>query len=421
MKLLVIGLGYVGLANAISLSLLSHEVVGVDSDLNKIKLLNEGISPLEEAGFSEGVASTKAKFFSSLKEVDMASFEAVILAVGTPASNDGSADMSYFDNALASIKASKVRKGTLIIRSTVPLLSYRRAKKVLGKYWNIISNPEFLSQGSALANEIEPSRIVAGISTFADKQLMMNIYKESIARGVPILFMSNASAELTKYAANDFLAMKISYINQLSLLAENIGADIEDVAKGIGSDKRIGSSMLSAGVGFGGSCFPKDGPALIHSAKEYGIELPLEEATMRINENQKIRFAKGIIETSKKNNISCVTLLGASFKSGTSDIRSSPTIDCARLLIEAGLKVIVFDKSKKACASFKEKVPGAEVTSSLQEALVGHSFFAIMTEEKDFLCLKEMARFRKDIIVYDGRNIFKVMDFPEGHYHSIGR
>lgn len=331
MRVAVLGTGYVGLSTGVCLAEIGHTVSCIDVDKEKIAKLKQGISPIYEPGMEELLAKNSAAgrifFTTSLKE-GITGCEVIIIAVGTPESEDGSADLSFLEKAAISLAQELEEDAIIVIKSTVPVGTNDRIDQLMNEHLkpgisiSLISNPEFLREGSALRDAMEGDRIVIG---YRDPKAAETIAAMYAPLNIPVLFTSPRSAEMIKYASNAFLATKISFINEIATLCEKVDADIMDVAKGMGMDRRIGPHFLKAGIGYGGSCFPKDVQALVATAKEHGMKLELLQETMTINKRQQERFVEKIMKRfagdvrDKK-----IALLGLAFKPNTDDMRESP-------------------------------------------------------------------------------------------------
>ena len=353
MNITMLGTGYVGLVSGTCFSEFGFDVCCVDKDKHKINNLKNDIIPIYEPGLQNLVKKNKNSgrlSFSNDIDQNIKKADIVFIAVGTPSRRgDGHADLTYVYEAAEKIAKNLDGYTVIVNKSTVPVGTGAEVKNIIKKInpnalFDVVSNPEFLREGNAIEDFMRPDRVVVGIETEKANQLMSIIYKPLYLIETPILFTDLNTAELIKYSANAFLAVKISYINQMSDLCEKVGADVHDVAKGIGLDKRIGSKFLHPGPGYGGSCFPKDTLALVQTAKEYDLNLSLVETVVKYNKQRKSDMADKIIEAFNNN---CqnkkISILGLSFKPETDDMRDSPSLDIIPILKEKGFVISVFD------------------------------------------------------------------------------
>jgi len=431
MKVSIIALGYVGLTNAIVLAERGFDVLAYDKDPEKVAQLQKGEPTIDEPGLKEALYKYRKRLHFTSVETDIYNGVSIFfVAVDTPAKEDGQSDLTHLNEAVDSILNNAVGEAFVVIRSTVPVGTNKRLSEtkttVKGEKVHFIANPEFLAEGQALLDERQPSRIVIGSSERSVRDLLRKIYAKPIYNGVPYYEMDGASAEFTKYASNIFLAMKISYINELSRLAEPLGADIGAVALATGADPRIGHSMLKAGVGYGGACLPKDGSALLASAKAAGVRLSLVEDVNAINQSQpayfynKIKAKFGSLE--KKN----FAVLGLAFKAKTSDVRRSAASFFVESLLKDGAVVSAYDPSIKAREGFKGLLGARDnlsIVSSVNEAVKGADAILILTEGQEFAALdeNELIKVMKGRMIFDGRNLYSVNHFRYFDYISIGR
>ncbi len=411
---------------------IGHQVLCLDIDSEKVNSLNSGICPLFEPGLEELIKRNQAAnrlHFSSTIE-DIKSSEAIFIAVGTPSREDGQADLRYINDACLSL-AKHINDDTLIIlKSTVPVGTHKKIKELLtnttSKRFHLVSNPEFLKEGSAVEDFMRPDRVIVGTEGSFANQKMEEIYLPLVRQGNPIIHMSNTSAELTKYAANCFLATKISFINEVANLCDLTGADIEEVRKGMASDKRIGNQFLYPGPGYGGSCFPKDVKALIHTAKESNMNFEIAMAAERVNQNQKVRMLDKISKFYKGDLQGKIfSFWGVAFKANTDDVRESAAIDMAKGLMAKGAKVQIYDPV--ASKNFL-KVMGdnsIRVFSDKYDCLYDSHGLVTLTEWREFRIpdFKEIKFRLKNPVIFDARNLFdteKVLS--EGFiYFSMGK
>ena len=426
MKIGILGLGYVGLANAAVLINEGHQVVGYDINEEKVNSLSNGSYPFDEGVHSEVVERKANKLLFTNHIEELKNLDGYILSLPTPEKEDGSCNVSYMNKAIEDLLPllPKEMISYLIVRSTVPVgYADTLQQKIKNPNIHIISMPEFVREGSTFYDEEDPDRFVIGVSNDSDFEFIRALRKKAYRKGVPFIQMNNASAELSKYAANSFLAMKISYINSLARLADKTAADIKDVAIGMGSDRRIGKAMLGAGIGYGGSCFPKDTKAIVSLAKDKGVSLPLIEDAITINNEQPFYFldkAKELLGTFKDKTIA---IFGLAYKNGIHDIRSSLSSVIIEALLKEGAVLRCFDSSVYAMKAMKEKFPNIRCFSTMGLTLEDADALMILTEDKRFFGLKDgpyLSKMRGDLI-FDGRNLFEKEDFPLYRYHSIGR
>lgn len=438
MNIAIVGTGYVGLVTGTCFAEVGINVVCIDINVVKIENLKKGILPIYEPGLTEMVAKNisagRLSFSTSLSDV-LDSVDIVFSAVGTPPDEDGSADLKYVLDVARTV-GQKINKYTLIVtKSTVPVGTAAKIRKVISDElsqrgvdipFDVASNPEFLKEGAALKDFMSPERVVVGVDSVRAKTLMEHLYKPFMLIEYRIVFMDIISAEMTKYAANAMLATRISFMNEIANLCEVVGANVNMIRKGIGSDSRIGNKFLYAGCGYGGSCFPKDVKALIHTANEYGRPLKIIEAVEAVNESQKhILFKKltrmfGGIESIKGKKIA---LWGLAFKPNTDDIREAPAMVLIYELLEAGCEVIAYDPI--AMNETKNKIGDSiSYARNMYEAVDNVDALVVVTEWVEFrqpswsLIRKAM---NGDIII-DGRNIYDVDDVEKNElrYSGIG-
>lgn len=438
MNIAIVGTGYVGLVTGTCFAEVGINVVCIDINVVKIENLKKGILPIYEPGLTEMVAKNisagRLSFSTSLSDV-LDSVDIVFSAVGTPPDEDGSADLKYVLDVARTV-GQKINKYTLIVtKSTVPVGTAAKIRKVISDElsqrgvdipFDVASNPEFLKEGAALKDFMSPERVIVGVDSVRAKTLMEHLYKPFMLIEYRIVFMDIISAEMTKYAANAMLATRISFMNEIANLCEVVGANVNMIRKGIGSDSRIGNKFLYAGCGYGGSCFPKDVKALIHTANEYGRPLKIIEAVEAVNESQKhILFKKltrmfGGIESIKGKKIA---LWGLAFKPNTDDIREAPAMVLIYELLEAGCEVIAYDPI--AMNETKNKIGDSiSYARNMYEAVDNVDALVVVTEWVEFrqpswsLIRKAM---NGDIII-DGRNIYDVDDVEKNElrYSGIG-
>lgn len=427
MKIVVAGTGYVGLVTAVCLAEKGHNVICLDIVEEKIKMLNEGKVPIYEPGVEKLINKNREKIiFTTDAENVYEKADVIFIGVGTPEKNDGSANLDYLYNVvnkiIDTIKSDKI----IVIKSTVPIGTNTKIEEYINsKVKNdikveVVSNPEFFSQGTAVNDTLKGQRIVLGVKSEFAANIMKEIYK---GYNQEILITDRESAEMIKYASNDFLALKISYINEIANLCERVGANIEDVSKGMGMDRRIGKEFLRAGIGYGGSCFPKDTKALSWMANHNGYELKTIKATIEVNERQKcILLDKARKYYSSFKNIK-VAILGLTFKANTDDLRDAPSLNNIPVLLKEGATIKAFDPTGEE--NYKKIYPNEiEYCKSIEETLKDSELCLIFT---DWNCIKDIdTRIFKELmkkpIILDGRNCFQLDKITEGViYESIGR
>ncbi len=429
MKLSVAGTGYVGLVAGVCFAEKGHTVTCVDVDEEKIAQMRQGISPIYEEGLEELLKKNIAAgrlFFTSDYQSAYSDVDAIFIGVGTPEKPDGSANLRYIAAVCRQIAQSVTRDCLVVVKSTVPVGTNDKVEQFIKDNLErdvtirVASNPEFLAQGNAVYDTMHATRIIIGTEDDAARKILLDIYAPF---DLPIVSVSRRSAEMIKYACNNFLALKISYMNDIANLCELVGANIDDVAEGMRYDPRIGAKFLKAGVGYGGSCFPKDTKALTYLARQHGAQLKTVDAAVEINERQKTRlFEKAKQRLMTFENVR-VAVLGLAFKPGTDDLREAPSLENVRLLLEHGADVICYDPI--AAENFHKRYPNIPLASSVEEALQGSFCCFVFTEWEEFVRLTP-EQFRKRMrvpLVYDGRNIFDPELMKRGgvEYYSIGR
>ena len=433
MKIAMIGAGYVGLVSGACFSEFGHHVTCVDQDELKIERLRRNEIPIYEPGLEPLVARNAAagrlKFDRDLAAA-VAEADLVFIAVGTPSRRgDGHADLTYVREAARQIAAAMDGYTAVVTKSTVPVGTGREVADIIRTAnpqadFDVISNPEFLREGSAIDDFMRPNRVVIGVESERAREKMRELYRPLFLIETPILFTGLETAELIKYAANGFLAMKISFINQIADLCEKVGADVHDVARGIGLDGRIGQKFLHPGPGYGGSCFPKDTRALVQIARQADAPLSLIEATADFNEARKLHMAERIV-AALGGSVSgaVVALLGLTFKPNTDDMREAPSLAIAPALIKAGAVVRAHDP--EGMAEAKKLMPALTYCADPYEAMAGADAVVLLTEWNSYraLDLKRMKATLKQPIVVDLRNIYRPAEMRAAgfRYSSIGR
>ncbi len=429
MKLAVAGTGYVGLVAGVCFAEKGHTVTCVDVDEQKVAMMRGGESPIYEVGLEEllkkNIAASRL-FFTTDFTSAYADADAIFIGVGTPELPDGSANLSYIAAVCREIAESVTRDCLVVVKSTVPVGTndkveqYIKDNLIRDVKVRVASNPEFLAQGNAVHDTMHATRIIIGTEDEEAERILLKIYAPF---DLPIVSVSRRSAEMIKYACNNFLALKISYMNDIANLCERVGASVDDVAEGMRYDPRIGAKFLKAGVGYGGSCFPKDTKALCFLAEQHGYHLRTVDAAVAINAEQKTK----LFEKAKKRFMSFenlrVAVLGLAFKPGTDDLREAPALDNVKLLLDHGAQVICYDPV--AGENFKKKFPNVTLAASAEEALSGAFCCFVFTEWEEIVRLSpETFRSKMHVpLVYDGRNIFDQDTMKRGgvEYYSIGR
>ena len=432
MKIAVVGIGYVGLVAAAGLSESGNHIICVDNDENKIRSLKKGIIPIYEPGLAEIIKENekagRLSFTTDLKAA-VDDCKLIVLGVGTPSGDDGSADISAVLDVCGKIAEYMKEYKIIITKSTVPVGTYKKVTELIKSktkvLFDYVSNPEFLKEGSAVADFAKPDRVIIGTDNPDVQEIMKQLYSPFMRKGSRIIFMDPASAELAKYASNVMLATRVSFMNELSGLCDAFGADIEKVRTGTGADPRIGNSFLFAGVGYGGSCFPKDVRALIYMGKEVGCQMTIAEAVQQANYSQHEKFADRILNCFKgRENKTVLAVWGLAFKAKTDDVRESPAICCIKKFLQSGMKIRAFDPEAMETAK-------AALNNSIETGkddygiLNGADALVIFTEWQqfrtpDFDAIK--AKLRKPVI-FDGRNLYEpaYMKKLGFEYYCIGR
>lgn len=437
MKIAIVGTGYVGLVSGTCFAETGIDTVCIDIDKNKIENLKNGIIPIFEPGLETMVKSNYAKgrlkFSTSLSD-SINECQAVFIAVGTPPDEDGSADLKYVLAVAREIGRNMTDYLVVVTKSTVPIgtavkvkaaVQEELDKRGLQLSFDVASNPEFLKEGAAIDDFMKPDRIVVGVESERAEQVISKLYKAFLMNGHPIIFMNIPSAEMTKYAANSMLATRISFMNDISNLCEIVGADVNLVRRGIGSDSRIGHKFLYAGIGYGGSCFPKDVKALIKTAEDRGYSLDVLKAVETVNQKQKeVLFEK--IKKHFNNNLQgkTVAIWGLSFKPNTDDMREAPSLVLIEQLLAAGVTVKAYDPEAMPEA---KRILGDSIlfVEEPYEAVMEADALAIVTEWNEFRVpnYKVLSKLMNQKVVFDGRNIFDhhEMETQGFKYFAMGR
>ncbi len=434
MKIAMIGTGYVGLVSGVCFSDFGHEVVCVDKNPEKIEKLLRGEVPIFEPGLDQlmakNVAAGRLRFTLDLAEA-VAGAEAVFIAVGTPARRgDGHADLSYVMQAAAEIGQALTGYAVIVTKSTVPVGTNRRVAEAVAAAnpkarFDVASNPEFLREGAAIDDFMRPDRVVVGVETKEAQKVMSDIYRPLFLREFPIVFTGLESAEMIKYAANAFLATKITFINEIAALCEKVGADIKDVSRGMGLDGRIGNKFLHAGPGYGGSCFPKDTKALARIGQEHAVPMQITETVIKVNDEIKRRMIDKIVDLcGGQLNGKTIAVLGVTFKPNTDDMRDAPSLTIIPALVGAGVKVRVADPQGKR--EGEALLPGVRWVENAYQAAQGADLVVILTEWNEFrgLDLERLARKMVTAKMADLRNVYSAEEVKEAgfvEYAGVGR
>ena len=429
MKLTIIGTGYVGLVSGTCFAEVGHHVICVDNNAEKVKMLQAGGIPIYEPGLEElvkkNVAAGRLAFTNSTAEGVQKS-DVIFIAVPTPPQPDGSVDLSYIEKVARDIAAAMTSYKIVVDKSTVPVKTGEKVTETIKRYcpakveFDVVSNPEFLREGFAVGDLMKPDRVVVGVGSQRPVAAMKEVYTPFNA---PIIVTDINSAELIKHAANSFLALKISYINAIANVCEAAGANVLEVAQGIGLDERIGRRFLNAGIGFGGSCFPKDLSAFIKIAEQIGYDFKLLKEVQRINSDQMDRFIKKITDTLWVLKDKKIGVLGLAFKQNTDDVRSSPAIDLCQRLLKDGATLRVHDP--KAMDKAKSLLPNVTYVDDMNAVAEGCDALVVATEWDEFKQL-DLARAKKGLthpILFDGRNLFDPAEMEKlgWIYKSVGR
>ncbi|MEP2988398.1 MAG: UDP-glucose/GDP-mannose dehydrogenase family protein [Parasphingorhabdus sp.] len=433
MKIAMIGAGYVGLVSGACFADFGHEVVCVDKDSSKIEKLRRNVMPIYEPGLANivkrNVEGERLSFSTELAE-SLEGCDAVFIAVGTPSRRgDGHADLSYVYAATEEIAETITKPIVVVTKSTVPVGTGDEVELILSKkldsdQFAVVSNPEFLREGAAIDDFKRPDRIVIGTEDDRARAVMSEIYRPLFLNESPLLFTGRRTAELIKYAANAFLATKITFINEISDLCEKVGADVQEVSRGIGLDNRIGAKFLHAGPGYGGSCFPKDTLALMKTAQDNESPLRIVEAVVQVNDQRKRAMGRKVVQAmSGSVRDKKIALFGLTFKPNTDDMRDAPSIAIAQTLIDAGANVTAYDPEGMELA--KEIMPEVEMMESSYEAATEADGVVIVTEWDAFraLDLKKLSGLMSGKALIDLRNIYDPQDAAKSglEYTSVGR
>jgi UDPglucose 6-dehydrogenase len=432
MKIAVVGTGYVGLVSGTCFAETGNNVTCIDINAEKVEMMKKGVIPIFEPGledlFKRNIEEGRISFSTNLAE-GIKDAEIIFLALPTPSGEDGSADLSYILSVADQLGPILDKYTVIVDKSTVPVGTSEIVRKAIAKNckveFDVVSNPEFLREGVAIDDFMKPDRVVIGTSSEKAKKVMEKLYAPFVRQGNPIYIMDEKSAELTKYAANAFLAMKISFMNEIANLSELVGADVDKIRKGIGSDTRIGKQFLYSGMGYGGSCFPKDVKALAKTSEDFKFDFKILKSVMEVNKKQKTILLPKIKKYFKEElKGKTFAIWGLAFKPNTDDIREASAIDIINELLKAGATVRAFDP--EAMNNVK-KVLGDKITytNKAYEALEGSDALIIATEWNEFKQpdFARIATLLKNKVIFDGRNLFDVENMKDlgFYYESIGR
>lgn len=430
MQIAVAGTGYVGLVAGVCFAEVGHNVMCVDVDEKKVGLMKSGVCPIYEQDLEglmqKNYAAGRLDYTTDFKEA-YRNADAIFIGVGTPEQPDGSANLSYIATVARQIAESVEHDCLVVVKSTVPVGTNDKVEQFIHDFLirdvkvEVASNPEFLAQGTAVRDTLHAARIIIGTESKEAEKILMEIYEPF---HLPIVSVSRRSAEMIKYASNDFLALKISYMNDIANLCELVGANIEDVAKGMSYDERIGARFLNAGIGYGGSCFPKDTKALNYLAEQNGYQLRTVKAAIDVNKEQKTMLFKKASQRLITFSGLKVAVLGLTFKAGTDDLREAPSLENIPLLLEQKADIYAYDPVGED--NFKKKYPDElHYVATPEEALEGANVCFIFTEwgEIKQLLPADFKRLMRTALVYDGRNLFEpeMMKDAGVEYYSIGR
>jgi len=432
MKISVIGTGYVGLVVGTCFAETGNDVICADIDERKIKMLRKAKSPIYEPGLEDLIKKNlhekRISFTTNVKQA-IKETEVIFLALPTPPMEDGSADLQHVLSVAKQI--GQVINGYKVVvnKSTVPVGTSDKVREAISRYtkveFDVVSNPEFLKEGAAVMDFLKPDRIVVGTRSQRAIKVMEDLYGPFIRTGNPFIVMDERSSELTKYAANSMLATKISFMNEVANLCERVGADVEMVRKGVGSDPRVGPQFLFAGVGYGGSCFPKDVSALVKTSEEYKYEFKILNSVIDVNKTQRLLFAKKILSYFKKNlKKKQIAVWGLSFKPNTDDMREAPSISIIKELLKHGARVQAYDPVAMEEAK-RHLGSSIKYCKTDYDALKGADALVVVTEWREFRTpdFEKMKKLMRRHVIFDGRNIYdpRVMSENGFEYFGIGR
>lgn len=403
----------------------------VDIDANKVAMMQRGEIPIYEPGldilFERNISEERLKFTTNLAE-GIHEAEVIFLALPTPPGEDGSADLKYILGVADNLGPLLNQYAVIVDKSTVPVGTAEKVRATIAKNasvdFDVVSNPEFLREGVAVEDFMKPDRVVIGTTSDNAKKVMEKLYAPLVRQGNPVIFMDERSAEMTKYAANSFLAMKITFMNEIANLCERVGANVDDIRKGIGTDSRIGKRFLFAGIGYGGSCFPKDVQALAKTSEDYGYDFRTLKSVMSVNEDQKKKLIPVVKEYFGGDlRGKTIAVWGLAFKPYTDDIREAPALENIQALLAEGANVTAYDP--EAMANVKRLIPGVTYTHTAYAALDDADALMIFTEWPQFRTpdFAKMAQLLKEKVIFDGRNLYELGQMKEHGftYYSIGR
>jgi len=428
----IVGTGYVGLVTGTTLAELGNTVYCVDIDAKKVERMKQGVVPIYEPGLEEmflrNIQAQRLFFTTDIKEA-LDKSEVIYLALPTPPGEDGSADLSYVISVANQIGEMITEYKVIVNKSTVPVGTADKVRETIGAKtkipFDVVSNPEFLREGFAVEDSMNPARVIVGSESEKAQEVMAKIYQPFTNIGIPIIFMDEKSSELTKYAANSFLAVKITFMNEIANYCEKVGADVDKVRLGMGSDDRIGHRFLFPGIGYGGSCFPKDVKALIRSGKQEGFDFQILEATEEVNQTQKVilvseieNYFKGDLKGKK------IAVWGLAFKANTDDIREASSLDNIKLLLEKGAEITAYDSIAEENVR-QVLADDISYAQDMYSALEGADCLLIATEWSEFKNpnFELMAKKMNNKAIFDGRNMFALEQVEDKgfFYKSIGR
>jgi UDPglucose 6-dehydrogenase len=431
MKIAVVGTGYVGLVTGTCFAETGNQVICVDIDASKVARMQNGEIPIYEPGldvlFDRNIAEDRLKFTTNLEE-GIQDAEVIFLALPTPPGEDGSADLKYILGVAKDLGPILKNYAVIIDKSTVPVGTAEKVHAAIAANatvdFDVVSNPEFLREGVAVEDFMKPDRVVVGTTSDRAKKVMEKLYAPLVRQGNPVIFMDERSAEMTKYAANSFLALKITFMNEIANLCEKVGANVDDIRRGIGTDSRIGKRFLFAGIGYGGSCFPKDVQALAKTSADYGYDFRTLRSVMAVNDDQKKKLLP-IVHDYFAGDLKGKTIAvwGLAFKPYTDDIREAPALENIKALLDAGANITVYDP--EAMDNVKKLIPGITYCHTAYAALDDADALMIFTEWPQFRTpdFDKMSKLLKEKVIFDGRNLYELETMREQGftYYSIGR
>lgn len=431
MKIAVIGTGYVGLVTGTCFAETGNQVTCVDIDVNKVARMQKGEIPIYEPGldvlFDRNIAEDRLKFTTNIEE-GIEGAEVIFLALPTPPDEDGSADLKYILGVANDLGPILKDYAVIVDKSTVPVGTAEKVSAAIARNatvdFDVVSNPEFLREGVAVEDFMKPDRVVVGTTSERAKKVMEKLYAPLVRQGNPVIFMDERSAEMTKYAANSFLALKITFMNEIANLCERVGANVDDIRRGIGTDSRIGKRFLFAGIGYGGSCFPKDVQALAKTSSDYGYDFRTLKSVMAVNDDQKKKLLPVVNEYFEGSLAGkTIAVWGLAFKPYTDDIREAPALENIKALIAAGAKVTAYDP--EAMENVKRLIPEITYCHTAYAALDDADALMIFTEWPQFRTpdFVKMGKLLKEKVIFDGRNLYELNTVRElgFTYYSIGR